>query len=104
MRRTVSATTILVVAALVAGIGCARQDHTAHTTFTVEGMHCESCSASIMSTLEKVDGVDSVTADHELGVAEAFYQPTAVDAEALKVEIEKLGYTVTGMKTETLEG
>lgn len=96
--------TILIAAVLLISVSCARDDERAHTTFTVEGMHCDSCSSSIVATLEKVDGVDTVTADHELGMAEAFHRPDAVDAETLKGEIEKLGYTVTRMKTETVEG
>jgi copper chaperone CopZ len=102
MRRATSAT-ILVAVALLIGVGCAQHDERAHTTFTVEGMHCDSCSDSIVATLEKLDGVDAVTADHELGMAEAFHRLNAVDADTLKVEIEKLGYSVTGMKTETVE-
>jgi copper chaperone CopZ len=97
-------TTVLLVAALVMSLGCARHEQIVRTTFTVEGMHCDSCSSSIVSTLEKVEGVESITADHELGMAEAIHQSTAVDAEALKAEIEKLGYTVAAMKTETVEG
>ena len=44
------------------------------------------------------------SADHEDGLAEAVYQPREVDAEELKAEIEKLGYMVTGMQTEAVEG
>jgi copper chaperone CopZ len=102
MRQVLPVATIFVMAALIVS-GCARHDEWVQITFTVEGMHCDSCSSSIVATLEKVEGVENVTADHELGVAEAVYQSAAVDAETLKVEIEKLGYTVTGMKTETVE-
>lgn len=104
MRRATLVTTILVVAALLIGSGCARPDERVRTAFTVEGMHCDSCSSSIVAALEKVDGVEAVTADHESGTAEAVYRPEIVDADVLEAEIEKLGYTVTGMKTETVEG
>jgi len=41
--------------------------------------------------------------DHEKGTAEATYRPRKVEADKLKAEIEKLGYTVTGMETESVE-
>lgn len=104
MRRATLVTAIFMVAALLIGSSCARPDERARTAFTVEGMHCDSCSSSIVATLEKVDGVETITADHELGMAEAVYRPEKVDADVLKAEIEKLGYSVTGMKTETVEG
>jgi copper chaperone CopZ len=66
-------------------------------------MHCEACSTSIVSTLEKVKGVAGASADHETGVAEAIYWPRKVEVEMLKGEIEKLGYTVVGMKTERVD-
>jgi copper chaperone CopZ len=70
------------------------------TTFTVEGMHCDACSAAIVSTLERIDGVLSATADHERGVAEAVYRSRQVDPEDMEAAIERLGYTVTSMRTE----
>jgi len=36
-------------------------------------------------------------------VAEAVYHPRKVGVEELKAEIEKLGYTVTGMETEAVD-
>jgi len=76
---------------------------TVRTTFTVEGMHCGGCSATIVGTLERVDGVLSASADHEKGVAEATYRPRDVSPGELKAEIEKLGYTVTAMDTHPVE-
>jgi copper chaperone CopZ len=104
MSRATPVSTILMATALLIGSGCAQSDERARTSFTVEGMHCDSCSSSIVATLEKVDGVEGVTADHDPGMAEAVYRPEKVDADVLKAEIEKLGFTVTGMKTETIEG
>jgi copper chaperone CopZ len=74
------------------------------TTFQVQGMHCNGCTATIVGTLERIDGVDSATADHEEGVAEAVYRTAKVDAEDLEAAIEKLGYTVTSKETEKVEG
>ena len=73
------------------------------TTFQVQGMHCDGCTATIIGTLERIDGVVSANADHEKGVAEAVYRATMVSAEELEAAIEKLGYTVTSMETEHIE-
>lgn len=76
---------------------------TVKTTFKVGGMHCDGCSATIVGTLERIDGVLSASADHEKGVAEATYRPRAVSPDELKAAIEKLGYTVTAMETTSVE-
>jgi copper chaperone CopZ len=73
------------------------------TVFTVEGMHCDNCSLAITATLKKVDGVVEASADYREGRAEAVFHSRKVDVETLKAEIEKLGYTVTGMETEAVE-
>jgi copper chaperone CopZ len=105
MRHVTTVAAILVMAGLFAVlVACDQQAGQVHTVFTVTGMHCDACSASIVTALEKVEGVDEITADHEKGVAEAVYRPRKVDVEELKSEIEKLGYTVIGVKTEVVEG
>ncbi len=104
MRRGTPARTLVLVAALLGGlIACDGGDERLRTTFTVKGMHCDACSTSIVTTLERVEGVDEATADHEMGVAVAVYRPRDLRAEDLETEIEKLGYTVTGFETEVLE-
>lgn len=76
---------------------------TVRTTFQVEGMHCDGCSATIVGTLKRVDGVVSASADHEKGIAEATYRPHDTTPADLKAAIEKLGYKVTGMETAPVE-
>lgn len=105
MRYLRYATTALLAAGIfVALASCGQKADQSRTVFTVEGMHCDACSTSIVATLEKVEGLDGASADHETGVAEAIYRPGKVDVDALKAEIEKLGYTVTATETETVEG
>jgi Cu2+-exporting ATPase len=105
MQRVKSTTTLLLVAGLlVLVVGCDRRADLVRTVFTVEGMHCDACSTSITTTLEKVEGVDEVIADHELGFAEAIHRSREVGADQLKTEIENLGYTVTGMETDEING
>ena len=84
-------------------VACNQDPGKVRTIFTVTGMHCDACSTSIVTSLEKIDGVDGASADHEKGTAEATYRPRKVDADELEAEIDKLGYTVTGMETEAIE-
>ncbi len=95
---------VLALLALAAPLAADSPPDAVRTTFQVEGMHCGGCSSAIIATLEKADGVIEVSADHEKGVAEVVYRPRKVEVDELKAEIEKLGYTVTGMETETVEG
>ena len=95
---------VFALAVLAAPLAADSPPDTVRTTFQVKGMHCGGCSSAIIATLEKVDGVIEVSSDHEKGVAEAVYRPSKVEADELKAEIEKLGYTVTGMETEIVEG
>lgn len=76
---------------------------TVSTKFEVEGMHCDGCSATIVGTLKRVDGVLSASAEHENGVARATYRPRDVSADQLRAAIEKLGYTVTAVETTPVE-
>jgi copper chaperone CopZ len=86
---------VLAAAVLVIG-GCARTEPV-EVVFTVEGMHCESCSAAITQALQQLEGVESATADHAAGTAAATCRPREVDPERLTAEIEGLGYTVTSV-------
>jgi copper chaperone len=70
------------------------------TLMVVEGMHCDGCSSSITAALEAIDGVESATADHEAGTAEAVGRAGSVEPEELTAAIEDLGYTVTSWRTE----
>lgn len=92
------------VLALAAPLAAGGRPDTVRRTFQVKGMHCGGCSSTIVATLEKIDGVIEASADHENGVAEAVYNPRKVEAGELKAEIEKLGYTVTGMETGAVDG
>ena len=94
---------VLVLAGTVTAAAAGRSAEV-QTTFQISGMHCDGCSATIVGTLERTDGVTFATADHEKGIAHAVYNTKKVSAEDLKAAIEKLGYTVTEMSTEPVEG
>jgi copper chaperone CopZ len=93
---------ILLILGLTVPLTADSRPETVRTVFQVTGMHCDGCSSAITAALQKTSGVIEASADHEKGVAEAIYHPRKVEVEELKNEIEKLGYTVTGMETETV--
>jgi copper chaperone CopZ len=105
MRHTLTAAAAIFVlaSAVLTLTACGRPD-TVHTAFTIEGMHCDECSTAITASLEKTDGVIEASADYQQGTADVVYHARKVKVETLKAEIEKLGYTVTGMTTEAVVG
>lgn len=94
-RRVLIVGLALVVAATAA---CGRSTEVS-STFTVEGMTCESCSAAITGALMKIEGVEDASADHLAGTARAVHRVPDVPADRLAAEIEGLGYTVTAVET-----
>ena len=105
MRRNIIVATIVLMGCVLVGTAAAEgKTDLVKTVFTVTGMHCGGCSSTITATLERLDGVDEAHADHKKGTAEAIYRPRKLDVDELKAEIEKLGYTVTRMETEAVEG
>lgn len=105
MRQTLKSVVVFTIGLALACsmAGCGREI-LARAVFTVEGMHCDGCSAAIVDALTATPGVEKAFADYQEGVAEVVYRPRRVDVDELKAEIEKLGYTVTGMVTEAVEG
>lgn len=104
MRMPAERVLIVVVLAIAAGVvsGCSRST-SVDATFTVEGMHCESCSSAITEALTRVEGVESASADHVSGSANARFRSPGLSPDELAAEIEGLGYTVTAVKTTPVE-
>ena len=87
---------VVFVGTVLVAAACHRAEPVA-VAFTIEGMHCEGCSAAITQALEKVDGVEAASADHIAGTALATCRSSEVDPQQLAGEIESLGYTVTSV-------
>lgn len=62
------------------------------TAFTVTGMTGSDCSAAIESTLIKLPGVTTVSADYKTGIAKVQYDPQQSTPAQLIAAIGKLGY------------
>lgn len=61
-------------------------------TITVKGMSCEHCEQTVEEALETIDGVTSVTADHDAEIATV--EGTA-DSDRLTNAVAEAGYEAT---------
>ncbi|MEI6810496.1 MAG: heavy metal translocating P-type ATPase [Candidatus Nomurabacteria bacterium] len=64
-------------------------------TFTVNGMHCASCSAIITKKLSKLDGVDNISVNFATEKANVSFDSGKVNLETMNNEIGKLGYNLS---------
>jgi copper ion binding protein len=64
----------------------------------VDGMTCTGCEKTIEANVNKLDGIESIKADHEAGKAILSYDKANVDIEAIKKVMADKGYTVTAVK------
>ena len=63
----------------------------------VQGMDCGGCEESIRKAVTRIEGVDSVSADHVSGRVEVRFAGQA-DEEKVRLAIEEAGYEVVGAK------
>lgn len=70
-------------------------DQTETAQFHVEGMACDRCSSRLRESLLKIDGVLSVTAEHEKKLVLVRFDPRRVAVERLKQEIQRNGFDVS---------
>ncbi|WP_049924686.1 heavy-metal-associated domain-containing protein [Halopiger djelfimassiliensis] len=62
------------------------------TTFEVTGMSCGGCETNVIEAVEALEGVSSVTADHDADEVRVEHDETAVDDGAIVDAIENAGY------------
>lgn len=62
--------------------------------FTVEGMHCASCSQLIKRKLAKLPGVTAADINYGSETAVVSYDPRAVSVNTMNLELQKMGYTL----------
>lgn len=61
-------------------------------TYTIEGMHCASCAATIEKGLSSVSGVSDVRVNFAMGSAAVSFQPDIISAEEIPEQVKRLGY------------
>lgn len=66
------------------------------TTLHVDGMSCDGCEQNVTDALEALDGISSVTANHETDQVRVEHDPSVVDETAIGDAIENAGYEVAG--------
>ncbi|MCW8172764.1 heavy-metal-associated domain-containing protein [Natrialba swarupiae] len=64
------------------------------TTIEVDGMACEGCENTVTDALESLEGVSSVTANHEASEVRVVHEETLVDESSIADAIENVGYSV----------
>ncbi|WP_436344110.1 heavy-metal-associated domain-containing protein [Natronorubrum sp. FCH18a] len=64
------------------------------TTLEVTGMACDGCEANVTEALEAIEGVSSVTADHEGNEVRVEHDEATVDEATISGTIEEAGYEV----------
>ncbi len=60
--------------------------------FTIDGMHCTSCSMNITGALEDTKGVIKADINYAKSQATVEYDPTKTNAAELKKAIKDAGY------------
>ena len=110
-RRITIAAAALSVVALIAAAGYmglttnnpAVGTASAKTTLAVSGMTCTGCEYAIETTLRRVEGVHSATADFRGASAVVTYDPALVHVDALVKAVAKVGYRAKTLSTTSLK-
>lgn len=61
--------------------------------YTVEGMTCGHCEASVKEEVDEISGVTDVTASHETGAVTVTGE--GFDDDQVRAAVEEAGYSVT---------
>ena len=72
------------------------------TFVNVDGMMCGMCESHINDAIRQAMQVKKVTSSHSKGETEIFSED-ALDEAAVRAAIEKTGYTVKGIRSESYE-
>ena len=70
----------------------------AEETFTVTGIHCDGCEASIEAGLRRLDGVRDVKADHREQTIWVRFDEERLDERRLADQLERIGYSPVGSR------
>jgi copper chaperone len=64
-------------------------------TVKVEGMTCTGCEQRLSSSLNQLEGIRDVTADHQAGEVHVIFDPASVSSAVIEGRIRDVGYTVS---------
>ena len=68
------------------------------TTLRVEGMHCDDCELSIAKGVNKLAGIDSISANHEDSTAFVRFDSNKTNLAEISKAIENRGFHVAAAK------
>ncbi|MEX2599704.1 MAG: heavy metal-associated domain-containing protein [Dehalococcoidia bacterium] len=68
----------------------------ARVVFDVPALHCEGCVASVSQVLEPLTGVQAIKGDLEKRQLVVEYDLASVTPQAMALQLEAVGYPVTG--------
>ncbi len=60
----------------------------------IKGMHCENCEKRIQNALTLIDGVVSVSANHQTGEVHIKINSEKIDKEFIYKKLEDMGFEV----------
>jgi copper chaperone CopZ len=60
----------------------------------VTGMTCGGCETAVTRALQRLDGVEEVSASHSAGLVGVRFNPDKVTPASIRQRIEALGYAV----------
>ncbi len=73
----------------------------AHRISTVQGMDCADCAQTIERAVARVPGVTSVAVSFPAQTMRVEYRPSAVELERIRRVVERLGYGLEGLRSES---
>jgi copper chaperone CopZ len=101
-RRALLTALIVTVIGLAFVLAASPSPERMRATFTVDGVHCDGCSATITTNLKRVKGASDAGPDHAAGRLWAVYAPARTTVDAMERAIDGLAYTV-GAATSQVE-
>lgn len=73
-------------------------EHLTQIKFEVKGMTCEGCEKAIMTNINKLEGIQEVSASHTAGESVVLFDSTLVNSQMISEAIANAGYKVTGFE------
>jgi copper chaperone CopZ len=72
--------------------------HQIQVKFEVQGMTCEGCEKAVMASINKLEGIQEVSASHIAGESVVSFDSTQVNPTLITEAITSAGYVVTGFE------
>jgi copper chaperone CopZ len=81
------------------GVQDISSEHVVLVKFDVEGMTCEGCENAVKASVNKLEGIQEVTASHKDGESLVKFDTTLASPQSISEAITAAGYQVKGSQT-----